>query len=302
MNTQTGESFVPLNTLGQDQGEFSVLNSPLSEVGVLGFEYGYSVTQPRGLVIWEAQFGDFANNAQSVIDLYIVSGESKWRRLSGLIMLLPHGLDGLGPEHSSARLERFLSLCAENNIQVCNPTTPAQYFHLLRRQAKNSVRKPLIIMAPKSLLRHPLAVSTLADMTSGHFQDILDDPAHPESAQRILFCSGKIYYDLFQRREELKAYHIAIIRMEQFYPFPRKQLEKVVDKYRQTAKQWFWMQEEPANMGASDFMRERLESLLGEPVGYIGRQTSVSPATGFANIYKQDQAEIVEQAVGGIED
>lgn len=298
MNIQTGESLIPLNTLGQDQGEFSVLNSPLSEVGVLGFEYGYSVTQPRGLVIWEAQFGDFANNAQSVIDLYIVSGESKWRRLSGLVLLLPHGLDGLGPEHSSARLERFLSLCAENNIQLCNPTTPAQYFHLLRRQAKSSVRKPLIIMAPKSLLRHPLAVSKLTDMTSGYFQEIMDDPASPESAERVLFCSGKIYYDLLQRREELKAYHIAIIRVEQFYPFPRRQLEKVVDRYRQTATQWIWMQEEPANMGASDFMRERLESLIGDPVGYIGRETSVSPATGFANIYRRDQADIVDQAVG----
>ncbi|MDM8525666.1 2-oxoglutarate dehydrogenase E1 component [Desulfococcaceae bacterium HSG8] len=294
---KTGEIYIPLNRLGGDHGRFSVLNSPLSEVGVLGFEYGYSVTQPRGLVIWEAQFGDFANNAQSVIDLFITSGESKWQRLSGLVMLLPHGLEGLGPEHSSARLERFLGLCAENNIQVCNLTTPVQYFHLLRRQAISSFRKPLIIMAPKSLLRHPLAISEFSGMTSGHFHEILDDPASPEAPRRVIFCSGKIYYDLFQRREELKAYDIAIIRLEQFYPFPRAQLEKVVEKYRNT-DQWCWMQEEPANMGASAFIRERLEILIGNPVAYIGRKTAVSPATGFANLYRQEQAEIVEQAVG----
>lgn len=298
MDVKTGEILIPLNTPGENQGRFVVLNSPLSEVGVMGFEYGYSVTQPRGLVVWEAQFGDFANNAQSVIDLYIISGESKWQRHSGLVLLLPHGLDGLGPEHSSARLERFLSLCAENNVQVCNLTTPAQYFHLLRRQARSSWRKPLIIMAPKSLLRHPLAVSKLSDMSAGHFHEVLDDPASPESPERLIFCSGKIYYDLFQRREELKAYHIAILRVEQFYPFPRVQLERLVEKYRGTVKQWCWMQEEPANMGASDFIRPRLELLIDEPVAYIGRKTSVSPATGFANIYRLEQAEIVEQAVG----
>ncbi len=296
-DTETGVNFVPLNSIGEDQGDFTVYNSMLSEVGVLGFEYGYSITQPRGLVMWEAQFGDFVNNAQSVIDLYIVSGESKWQRLSGLVMLLPHGLEGLGPEHSSARPERILQLCSDNNIQICNLTTPAQYFHLLRRQARSSFRKPLILLTPKSLLRHPLAVSNLSEMTSGYFRKVLDDTEDLETLQRVIFCSGKIYYDLFQRREELKAFDIAILRLEQFYPFPRRQLEKVVEKYR-GAKQWFWVQEEPANMGASDFIRPRLETLLDEPVGYIGRKTSVSPATGFANIYRQEQTSIIEQAVG----
>jgi len=296
-DTKSEKTFVPLDAIGDGQAKFSVYNSPLSEVGVLGFDYGYSLVQPRSLTIWEAQFGDFANNAQSVIDLYISSGESKWQRLSGLVMLLPHGLEGLGPEHSSARLERFLQLCADNNIQVCNMTTPAQYFHRLRRQIKAHFRKPLIIMAPKSLLRHPMAVSSLSDMTSGYFQEVIADPVSLTDIRRVLFCSGKLYYDLFRRREELKAYHIAIIRIEQYYPFPKLQLEKIAEKYR-NAGQWHWVQEEPANMGASDFIRPRLETLIGEPVGYIGRKTAVSPATGFANIYRLEQAEIIEQAVG----
>ncbi|MBW2192749.1 MAG: 2-oxoglutarate dehydrogenase E1 component, partial [Deltaproteobacteria bacterium] len=294
---KTGETYTPLNTLSKTQAPFSVYDSMLSETGILGFEYGYSLAQSRGLVIWEAQFGDFANNAQSVIDLYITSGESKWQRLSGLVMLLPHGLEGLGPEHSSARLERFLQLCAGNNIQVCNLTTPAQYFHLLRRQVTSRFRKPLIIMAPKSLLRHPLAISDLKDMVSGAFEEVLEDPDKLKTPGRILFCSGKIYYELLQRRRELKKVDTAIIRLEQFYPFPGTQLKRIAGKYSK-AKQFFWIQEEPENMGGWFFVRPRLESLIGKPVEYIGRKASASPATGFPNIYRQEQAAVLEAAVG----
>ncbi|OQY52066.1 MAG: hypothetical protein B6245_23920 [Desulfobacteraceae bacterium 4572_88] len=292
-DTQTGEAYVPLRNIG----DFSVYNSMLSEFGVLGFEYGYSVAQPRGLVLWEAQFGDFVNNAQSVIDLYIASGESKWQRLCGLVMLLPHGWDGLGPEHSSARLERFLQMCADNNMQVCNLTTPAQYFHRLRRQARAGFRKPLIIMTPKSLLRNPLAVSPLSDLTSDVFREVIDDTTiHSASPRRVIFCSGKIYYELIHRREILGISDIAIIRVEQFYPFPREQLKSVIKKYEDVG-QWCWVQEEPSNMGAWTFIRPRLEMLIGEPVKYIGRKPSPSPATGFANIYRQEQAAISDSAM-----
>lgn len=296
---KSGEAYTPLSHISREQGKFEVYNSMLSEEAVLGFEYGYSLAQPQGLVIWEAQFGDFANTAQTIIDQYIVSGEVKWRRLSGLVMLLPHGLEGLGPEHSSARLERYLQLCAEENLQVCNLTTPAQYFHLLRRQALSEFRKPLILMTPKSLLRHPLAVSTLADLTSGHFQEVLDDPATPESAKQVLFCSGKIYYELFQRREALETDDIAIVRVEQFYPFPKVLLEKIIAKYPQ-AEQYSWVQEEPKNMGGWSFIRPHLEELIAKPLNYIGRKVASSPATGFANIYRQEQAAIIEEAVGAL--
>ncbi|MBD3308102.1 2-oxoglutarate dehydrogenase E1 component, partial [candidate division KSB3 bacterium] len=293
----TGQAHVPLNHLSPDQAEFKVYNSLLSEEGVLGFEYGYSLIQPQGLVIWEAQFGDFANTAQSIIDLYIVSGEAKWRRLSGLVMLLPHGLEGLGPEHSSARLERYLQLCAHENIQVCNLTTPAQYFHRLRRQALSKFRKPLIIMTPKSLLRHPRAVSSLAELSTGHFQDVLDDPLAPQSAKQIVFCNGKIFYDLLQRRETLGTKDVAIIRLEQFYPFPESLLTNILTAYPR-AEKYSWVQEEPENMGGWQFVRPRLESIIGEPLHYIGREPAASPATGFANIYRQEQAAIVDAAIG----
>ncbi|UCE53580.1 MAG: 2-oxoglutarate dehydrogenase E1 component, partial [Desulfobacterales bacterium] len=271
--------------------------SLLSEIGVLGFEYGYSIAQPEGLVLWEAQFGDFANNAQSIIDLFIASGESKWQRLSGLVLLLPHGLEGLGPEHSSARPERFLQLCAGDNIQVCNPTTPSQYFHLLRRQIKSTYRKPLVILTPKSLLRHPLAVSKLEDLASGFFQTVLDDADNLKGPETILFCSGKIYYELFTRRRELESHKTAIVRLEQFYPFPETRIKEVLKKYDR-AKSWCWVQEEPANMGGWQFVRPRLEALSGKIFSYIGRTAASSPATGFPTIYKQEQAAILEQAVG----
>jgi len=224
-----------------------VYNSLLAEAGVLGFEYGYSITQPKTLVIWEAQFGDFANNAQGVIDLFIASGQSKWQRLSGLTLLLPHGWEGLGPEHSSARLERFLQLCAEDNMQVCNLTTPAQYFHLLRRQVKEAYRKPLVLMTPKSLLRHPTAVSNLKDLVSGRFQPVLADPEPNTSAEEILFCSGKIYYQLLKRRKELTESNKAILRLEQFYPFPDRQIERMLKPYKKTG-----------NPGKDNLFREHL--------------------------------------------
>ena len=297
VDTKTGDEYTPLNALDKAQAPFSVYNSLLSEVGVLGFEYGYSMAQPRGLVIWEAQFGDFGNNAQAVIDLYIASGQTKWQRFSGLVLLLPHGWEGLGPEHSSARLERFLQLCAQDNIQVCNLTTPAQYFHLLRRQAKAKFRKPLIIMAPKSLLRHPLAVSDLKDMTAGGFKEVLEDPDPVKSVRRILFCSGKIYYELLQKRREMKKTDTAIVRLEQFYPFPEIQLKAVIRKYKRV-RQFIWVQEEPENMGAWFFVRPRLEKLIGKPLEYIGRNAAASPATGFPSIYRKEQAAVSDKAIG----
>jgi len=296
-DTKSGKEYTPLNVIGKNQALFSVYDSMLSEAGILGFEYGYSLAQPRGLVIWEAQFGDFANNAQSVIDLYIASGETKWQRLSGLVLLLPHGWEGLGPEHSSARLERFLQLCAGNNIQVCNLTTPAQYFHLIRRQVISGFRKPLIIMAPKSLLRHPLAVSGLSDMASGSFQEVLDDPDNLINGNRVLFCSGKIFYELLQKRREVKKRDTGIVRLEQLYPFPERQLKNVIKKYRK-AGQYFWVQEEPENMGAWFFMGRRLEKITGKPVGYIGRKASASPATGFPNVYRKEQNAVIQEALG----
>jgi 2-oxoglutarate dehydrogenase E1 component len=297
VSVQSGQKLVPLNELEDDQAPFFVYDSLLSEVGVLGFEYGYSLAQPRGLVLWEAQFGDFANNAQSIIDLFIVSGESKWQRLSGLVLLLPHGFEGLGPEHSSARLERFLQMCAGDNIQVCYPTTPSQYFHLLRRQAKSSFRKPLVIMTPKSLLRHPLAASTLDELASAAFQTVLDDPNEVKNPETVLFCSGKVYFELYSRRKELERNDIAIVRLEQFYPFPHNRLESVAKNYSR-ARKWFWVQEEPENMGGWQFVKSRLEDIVKQSVGYIGRKAASSPATGFSAIYKQEQSRIIEKAMG----
>ena len=294
---ETGKPHIPLKGVCADGATFTVLNSSLSEAGVLGFDYGYSIVRPGGLTVWEAQFGDFANNAQGMIDLYIASGETKWQRLSGLVMLLPHGWEGLGPEHSSARSERFLQLCAHDNMQVCNVTTPAQYFHLLRRQVKSSWRKPLILMAPKSLLRLPQAVSPVSDFTSGAFQAVLGDVPEITKPRRVIFCSGKIYYQILQRRETLKAYDMAIVRLEQLYPFPRAELEKIAARYRK-AEQWFWVQEGPENMEAWRFMEPRLRKIIGEDLTYVGRAPSASPATGFANIYKQEQGAIPDHAIG----
>jgi 2-oxoglutarate dehydrogenase E1 component len=297
VDMKTGKDHSPLNAVAPDQAAFAVCDSPLSEAGVLGFEYGYSLARPEGLVLWEAQFGDFANNAQGVIDLFIASGEAKWQRLSGLTLLLPHGLEGLGPEHSSARLERFLQLCAGENMQVCNLTTPAQYFHLLRRQVKADYRKPLVIMTPKSLLRHSLAVSSLDQLAKGTFRGVLEDPDADAGAATVLFCSGKIFYDLLQRRRELKRSDMAIVRIELLYPFPQSQLRLVIKRFKQ-AQRFFWVQEEPENMGAWRFVQPRLEAVVGKPLTYIGRRESPTPATGFPHIYRREQAEILDHAVG----
>jgi len=296
VDTETGKDYVPLNHLAEDQADYKVYNSLLSEYGVLGFEYGYSTAQPKGLVLWEAQFGDFCNNAQAVIDLFVASGEAKWQRLSGLGMLLPHGWEGLGPEHSSARLERFLQLCAHDNMQVVNPSTPAQYFHLLRRQALCRVRKPLVVMTPKSLLRHPRAVSSLQDLAEASFQEVVEDP-EVKKARRVLICSGKIFYALVQRREERQENNIAIVRLEQFYPFPAERLEAVLAGFSE-AKEWFWVQEEPENMGGWQFVHRRIGGLIDRPLNYIGRPASASPATGFPAIYKEQQESIISDAVG----
>ena len=297
VDTGTGDSYVPLNAIARGQASFSVYNSPLSEFGVLGFEYGYASMRPAGLNLWEAQFGDFVNNAQSVIDLFIVSGQSKWQRFNGLVLLLPHGWEGLGPEHSSARLERFLQLCADDNILVCNPTTPAQYFHLLRRQAIVRYRKPLIVMTPKSLLRHPEAVSLLTAFTTGSFNEVIANADDPLAVRRVLFCSGKLFYQLRRQKTDLKMKDVAIVRIEQLYPFPEQQLKKIVSSYTHVRK-WTWVQEEPANMGAWTFIRPRIERVIGQALTYVGRKASSSPATGFPLVYKAEQNAIADEAVG----
>jgi len=297
-DTRTGGRIMPLNALDAKQAAFEVWDSPLAEVGVLGFEYGYATARPEALVAWEAQFGDFVNNAQSVIDLFVVSGEAKWGRLSGLVLLLPHGFEGLGPEHSSARPERFLQLCADNNIQVCNPSTPAQYFHLLRRQVKSGFRKPLVILTPKSLLRHPLAVSSLDELGGGTFEPLLDDREADAGVSSVLFCSGKIYYELLAQRRKLTDSKVALVRLEQLYPFAERQLGDLLQKYARAAV-LRWVQEEPENMGAWQFVKPRLEALAAKPVGYTGRKAAASPATGFAALFKREQRRIIAEALEG---
>ncbi len=297
-DARSGEPYYPLNRLDPDQAAFSAYDSLLSEAAVLGFEFGYALDSPDTLVIWEAQFGDFANGAQVIIDQFIVCSESKWQRDTGLVMLLPHGYEGQGPEHSSARLERFLQLCAEDNIQVGSLTTPAQYFHVLRRQMKRNFRKPLILMTPKSLLRHKAAVSPIDELTAGHFQEVLDDSAaDPSRVQRVLLCSGKVYYDLLERRAGEESGQVAIIRVEQFYPFPVDPLRRALTRYRK-AKEWVWVQEESLNMGGWTYMEPRLRA-LGGSVKYVGRDTSASPATGSRRIHLREQKELVEAAIAG---
>ena len=298
VDVKTGDRWVALNHIKDGQSEFCVYDSLLSEAAVLGFDYGYSLDEPHMLIMWEAQFGDFANGAQVIIDQFIAPAESKWGRASGLVLLLPHGYEGQGPEHSSARLERFLQLCAEENIQVTVPTTPAQYFHLLRRQVRREFRKPLIVMTPKSLLRHKQAVSPVDHLTVGHFRDVLDDPAAPDRARRVLLCSGKIYYDLIARRAEVGSQReVAVVRLEQLYPWPADELKSVLDRYR-SAREWVWVQEESQNMGAWTFVAPRLRDILGAEVPYVGRDASASPATGSKAVHDREQAEVVEAAVG----
>ena len=294
----TRDRYFPLKNISPEQETFCVYNSPLSEYAVLGFDYGYSMDFPSMLCIWEAQFGDFANGAQIIIDQFIASAEAKWRRPSSIVMLLPHGYEGQGPEHSSARLERFLQLCAEDNMQVCNITTPAQYFHVLRRQIHRGYRKPLIIMSPKSLLRSEDAASRVEDFTNARFEEILDDPTikDPKKVNRVVFCSGKIYYDLVRGREEAKqTVTTAIIRFEQIYPLHSERLQALSKRYPAT-KRYVWCQEEPQNMGAWNFIAPRIAGLVGSLIGYAGREESASTATGSSGKHKEQQAALIKQA------
>ncbi|MEO5803855.1 MAG: 2-oxoglutarate dehydrogenase E1 component, partial [Verrucomicrobiota bacterium] len=293
-----GHRYIPLQHLSEKQARVEILNSPLSETGVLGFDYGYSLDYPDGLILWEAQFGDFVNAAQVIIDQFIVSAEDKWRRLSGIVLLLPHGFEGQGPEHSSARLERFLSLAAEDNIQVVYPSTPAQYFHCLRRQMISPWRKPLVVMTPKSLLRHPQCVSSLSELEQGSFQYVIPDSQKLSAKiKRILLCTGKIFYDLQKHREEMKCNDVAILRLEQLYPLNEQVLKSVLANF-DDATPVFWVQEEPANMGAWPFLRVTLgEKLFGRfSFSLISREESASPATGSANRHKHEQQQILNEA------
>ncbi|SIO13643.1 2-oxoglutarate dehydrogenase E1 component [Singulisphaera sp. GP187] len=296
---QTGERYYPLKNLAAEQAEICIYDSLLSESAVLGFDYGYSLDEPHMLILWEAQFGDFANGAQVIIDQFIASAESKWGRASGLVMLLPHGYEGQGPEHSSARLERFLQLCAEDNIQVVTPSTPAQYFHVLRRQVRRNFRKPLIVMTPKSLLRHKLAVSPVDELVSNRFYEAIDDPAaDPERIRRVVVCGGKVYYDLIAKREEVgKTRDVAIVRLEQLYPWPEEALKAALSRYK-NVREWVWAQEESQNMGAWTFVAPRLQELMGFPFQYVGRDASASPATGSHSVHEREQNELVEAAIG----
>ena len=305
MDQTNQHEYVPLNNIQPDQAKIEIYNSLLSEQGVLGFEYGYTLADPKVLVLWEAQFGDFANGAQVIIDQFLASGETKWLRMSGLTLLLPHGYEGQGPEHSSARLERYLQLCAECNMAVCNLTTPANYFHALRRQLKRNFRKPLVIMTPKSLLRHKLAVSPVADMAEGsRFRFVIpetDTLAAPEKVRRVVVCTGKVYYDLLAERRDKGVDDVAILRLEQIFPFPERTLGVILRTYANA--EVVWCQEEPANMGAWTFVDRRIERVMaaqgraGRPV-YAGRPDAASPATGLAKVHAAEQAALVRDALG----
>jgi 2-oxoglutarate dehydrogenase E1 component len=302
LNQVNGENYIPLKFICENQGRPQIFNSLLSEAGVLGFEYGYSSTIPDKLVIWEAQFGDFANGAQVVIDQFISSGESKWGKLSGLVMLLPHGFEGQGPEHSSARIERYLQLCADQNMQVCTPTTPAQIFHLLRRQLLREFRKPLIVMSPKSLLRHKLAVSSLSDLTQSEFLTVIgeQDDIDPFHVTRIVLCAGKVYYDLLETRRQDQLTHIAILRIEQLYPFPVQQYKTEMEKYV-NVEHIVWCQEEPKNQGAWYQSKHHFANNLGKDIliSYAGRAPSAAPAVGNYKTHLSEQKAVVNTALYG---
>jgi 2-oxoglutarate dehydrogenase E1 component len=308
-DVHTGATYTPLDHIRPDQARVLVLDTMLSENAVLGFEFGYSAANPHVLVVWEAQFGDFANGAQVIIDQFIASSESKWQRMSGLVLLLPHAYEGQGPEHSSARLERFLQLCAEDNLQVCNLTTPAQYFHALRRQMRRRFRKPLIVMSPKSLLRHKLAVSPLGELTGGTFQPVLDDPATTGAVEmgvaldrtavkRLVLCSGRVFYTLVDGRRERGADTVALVRVEQLYPFPGRELEALLASYP-NLQQVYWVQEEPWNMGAWHTMYRRLRRIVpaGCTLEYVGRPEAASPATGVFRVHQQEERDLVQNAL-----
>jgi len=298
----TDQEYNRLSELSDDQGEFRIYNSLLSEFGVMGFEYGYAMANPETLVLWEGQFGDFYNGAQTMVDQFVSAAESKWMRMNGLVLLLPHGYEGQGPEHSSGRIERFLQSCAEFNMTVANVTTPANFFHMLRRQLARPFRKPLIVMTPKSLLRHPLVVSDLSEFETGHsFQEVYDDPMvgarSGKKVKKLLLCTGKIYYDLMEKKQEDKRDDVAIVRLEQLYPLPDTQLQKVFKRYPNAIP--FWVQEEPSNMGAWQYIYSIIASTqisLNADLGLISRKSSASPATGYKKVHDQQQQEIINQA------
>ncbi|MCC8465962.1 MULTISPECIES: 2-oxoglutarate dehydrogenase E1 component [Photorhabdus] len=299
-NQANGSVYVPLANVHNGQGAFNVWDSVLSEEAVLAFEYGYATTEPRALTIWEAQFGDFANGAQVVIDQFISSGEQKWGRMCGLVMLLPHGYEGQGPEHSSARLERYLQLCAEQNMQVCVPSTPAQVYHMLRRQALRGMRRPLIVMSPKSLLRHPLAVSSLDELANGKFQTVIGeiDEFDPKGVKRVVLCSGKVYYDLLEQRRKNEQTDVAIVRIEQLYPFPHQDVQSTLEQYAHV-HDFVWCQEEPLNQGAWYCSQHNFREVIpfGASLRYAGRPASASPAVGYMSVHQQQQQELVNDAL-----
>ncbi len=300
----SGRTLVPLELIAKGHARFRVIDSTLSEEAVLGFEYGYSTADPNTLVIWEGQFGDFVNGGQVIIDQFISSGEAKWGRVSGLTLFLPHGYEGQGPEHSSARPERFLQLSAELNGQVCVPSTPAQMFHMLRRQMLRALRKPLVVMTPKSLLRHKRSTSSMAELSVGEFQTVIDDPAAPQAAGvgRIVFCSGKVYYDLLERREADAMTDVALVRVEQLYPFPAEEYQAIIDRY-ENARQIVWCQEEPQNQGAWYQIRHRLQAALGQDhrLLYAGREGAAAPATGIHALHLREQEALVAAALHAAE-
>jgi 2-oxoglutarate dehydrogenase E1 component len=298
----TGNSYTSLQHMGENQGAFIAIDSLLSEEAVLGYEYGFATAEPSSLTLWEAQFGDFANGAQVVIDQFITSAGTKWNLGCSLVMLLPHGMEGQGAEHSSARLERFLQLCAEHNIQVCVPTGPAQMFHLLRRQMLRKFRKPLIVMTPKSLLRHRLATSSLDELAEGRFQPVIPevDGIDPAKVVRVVICSGKVYYDLLEARRARGLDDVALLRLEQLYPFPKDHLKEAVAPYT-AAEQLIWCQEEPQNQGPWDQIKHRFFHLLGEEghIYYVGRRSSAAPAVGHRAVHVEQQERLIDEALTG---
>ncbi|SNY43527.1 2-oxoglutarate dehydrogenase E1 component [Arsukibacterium tuosuense] len=299
-NQQDGSTYTPLNKISEEQGPFQIFDSALSEEAVLAIEYGYATAEPRALVIWEAQFGDFANGAQVVIDQFLSSGEQKWGRLCGLTLLLPHGYEGQGPEHSSARLERFLQLCADHNMQVCVPTTPAQVFNMLRRQTVRPMRRPLIVMSPKSLLRHPQATSTLEELASGKFLNVIGeiDDIKPDDVKRVVFCSGKVYYELLEERRKREQTDVAIVRVEQLYPFPHDEMLEVLGQY-QHVTDFVWCQEEPQNQGAWYCSQHHFRAAIPKAgyLTYAGREASSSPAVGYLSVHNKQQQALVNDAL-----
>ena len=304
-NMNDGSMYIPLQHISPNQARFATYNSLLSEEAVLAFEYGYATTVPNALIIWEAQFGDFVNGAQVVIDQFISSGETKWQRVCGLTMLLPHGFEGQGPEHSSARLERFLQLCAEDNMQVITPTTPAQIFHALRRQVVRPIRKPLIVMSPKSLLRHPLATSELSELASGKFETVLPeiDTIDNSKVTRLVLCGGKVYYDLLDQRRKLAQEHVAIVRIEQLYPLPEARILEEIAKYP-NLEEIIWSQEEPLNQGAWYYLAPELYRIVvpaptkAKIIAPSARPAAAAPATGSPKVHAEQQKALVAQALG----